>query len=313
MLGRTASGMFWMFRYLERSENTARLIETGLRIALTRGSDTSDEWASILDTTGARSDYLSRHEQIESVQVVDFLLRDPSNPSSIRALVDRARQNAREVRTALTREVWEATNDSWHNLNLALSVPPEQRALPDILAMIRQDSAQVRGALHGTMLRNDIYNFSRLGTFLERADNTARILDVKYYVLLPNLLDVGSPLDNAQWESVLRSLSAQRSYHWQCGGEVSAASIAKYLILDSRMPRSLVFCSNRTAMNLTELCSDYGQSTKSEQMSIELRDKLRALSIDEVFNNGLHEFLRESIQDLGSLANQIQIDYRFAL
>ncbi len=300
-----------MFRYLERSENTARLIETGIRISLTRRSDSSNEWRSILDTTGSHNAYLERHGQIESSKVVEFLLSDPENPSSIKAVVDRARQNAREVRTALTREVWEATNDSWLNLNVLLSKPLTESELPEALAVIRQDSAQVRGALHGTMLRNDIYNFARLGTFLERADNTARILDVKYYVLLPSALDVGSELDHAQWEMILRSLSAQRAYHWQCGGTVNAQQIANFLLLDDRMPRSLVFCHNRIAMNLNELAHDYGASTVSTDLAVEQRDGLGARSIDDIFASGLHEFLGERIGDVQTLASQISADYHF--
>ncbi len=311
MLGRTAEGLFWMFRYLERSENTARLIETGLRISLTRSSDSSDEWASVLETAGAKEAYLDHHDGFDSTSVVDFLLRSPNNPSSILNVAENARNNARQVRTALTREVWEATNDAWHHLNLVAATRPSDNELPEILAMIRQDSAQVRGALHGTMLRNDIYNFARLGTFIERSDNTARILDVKYYVLLPSALHVGSPLDNAQWETVLRALSAQRAYHWQCGGEISAPSIAHFLILDGRMPRSLAFCHNRIAWNLQELSFEYGEKMPSNKLAEELRDKIVSQSIDEVFNYGLHEFLRECIGEINQLAQQIETDYRF--
>ena len=184
MLGKTAGGLFWMSRYMERSENNARLLDAGFRISLTRSSTAATEWKSILTTAGSLVRYLERNEDFESAKVINFLLRDAGNPSSILSVLKQARDNARLVRTALTREVWEAINDSWMLLSTRLKRPVRESDLPDVLAAIRQQNAQVRGALSGTMLRNDGYNFARLGTFIERADNTARILDVKYFLSL---------------------------------------------------------------------------------------------------------------------------------
>ncbi|MEM8705906.1 MAG: alpha-E domain-containing protein, partial [Actinomycetota bacterium] len=141
MLGRTAGGLYWMFRYLERSENTARLIEAGMRIALTSSSDLFDEWDSVLSTAGQRETYVERHDEVEPAAVIDFLLRDQGNPSSVRSVVELARNNAREVRTALTREVWEATNATWLAVADALRRPVSTRDLPRVLSLIRQESA----------------------------------------------------------------------------------------------------------------------------------------------------------------------------
>jgi uncharacterized alpha-E superfamily protein len=185
MLGKTAGGLFWMFRFLERSENTARLVEAGFRMALTRSSSEPDEWISVIQAAGAYDQFAERHEEPTAANAIDFLLRDKTNTSSVISVVESARNNARLVRTALTREVWEATNECWLALKEALARQVREPDLPETLALIRQQSALVRAALHGTMLRNEIYDFARIGTFLERADNTARILDVKYYVLLP--------------------------------------------------------------------------------------------------------------------------------
>ena len=258
MLGKTAGGLFWMFRYLERSENTARLVDAGFRMALTRSSSSHDEWISVLQTAGALEAFRARHEEVGAGAVVNFLLRDPANPSSVMSVIEAARNNARLVRTALTREVWEATNECWISLKDVLARPVRERELPETLALIRQQSAFVRAAFHGTMLRNDIYDFARLGTFLERSDNTARILDVKYYVLLPSVMHVGSSLDNVQWETILRSVSAQRAYRWLNEGDISPRGIAEFLILDRRLPRSLAFCATKIADNLGYLASDYG-------------------------------------------------------
>ena len=231
MLGKTAGGLFWMFRYLERSENIARLIEAGFRIALTRPG--SEEWSSVLRTAAADQVYANQIGEVEQARVIDFLLRDPNNQSSVMSSFSQARQNARMVRTAITREVWEAVNDAYITLKATLNRPVAERDLPDVLAQIRQHSALVRGALHGSMLRNDVFDFCRLGTFLERADNTARILDVKYYVLLPSVMQVGSSLDNVQWETILRSVSGVRAYSWLNPGRTTPVGIADFLIFDS--------------------------------------------------------------------------------
>ena len=311
MLGTTAGGLFWMFRYLERSENTARLIDAGLRIALTGSANAEDEWASVVTTAGSRDEYLRRHDRFEAAPVIEFLLRDTTNGSSVRSVIEAGRNNARLVRTALTREVWEATNECWMSLTRALARPVHDRDLPRVLGLIRQESAYVRGALHGTMMRNDIYDFARLGTFVERADNTARILDVKYYVLLPSALHVGSQLDNAQWDTILRSLSAQRAYRWQDPGDFSPLGIAEFVILNSRMPRSLAFCYTKIEQNLGYLANEYGEEQSCHRLAEALRRRVTGRSIATIFEQGLHEFLSGCIVETNALARQIETDYRF--
>ena len=311
MLGRTAGGLYWMFRHLERSENTARLIEAGMRIALTRSDDVEKEWKSVVTTAGQKDAFLERHERFDQASVIDFLLRDRTNPSSVRSVIESARSNAREVRTALTREVWEATNDTWLTVRDTLARPVLDRELPDVLAVIRRESALVRGALHGTMLRNDIYNFARIGTFMERADNTARILDVKYYVLLPSASYVGTSLDNVQWETILRSVSAQRACRWRSAGDASAMGIADFLILDQQLPRSLVFCYRKIDENLGYLASDYREHHRCHELSHDLLLRLTGRNIESIFEDGLHEFLGDCIQATNTLGHAIERDYRF--
>ncbi len=311
MLGKTAGGLFWMFRYLERSENTARLLDAGFRIALTRSLSAEDEWASVVTTAGGKQAYGEKHAQFTAANVIDFLLRDRANPSSVMSVIEAARNNARLVRTALTREVWEAVNESWMTLKALLASPVRERELPEVLGTIRQQSALVRGALHGTMLRNDIYDFARLGTFLERADNTARILDVKYYVLLPSVSFVGSSLDNVQWETILRSVSAQRCYRWLNAGDANPMGIADFLILDRRLPRSLAFCYSRIVDNLTYLAEDYGERQTCHDQAEAVYRRLKGNSIEALFDSGLHEFIEEFIRDNTALGAQIEEDFRF--
>ncbi len=311
MLGKTAGGLYWMFRYLERAENTARLVDAGFRIALTHSSVAADEWKSIVSTTGENASFRQRHERYTSENVVDFLLRDISHPYSVMSMIEAARMNARLVRTALTREVWEATNECCMALRTTLGEQIADRDLPRALQTIRQQSALVRGALHGTMLRNDIFNFARIGTYIERAESTARILDVKYYVLLPSISHVGSSLDNVQWETILRSVSAATAYRQVHGSQPRARTIADFLIFSRQLPRSLIFSRARIAANLAHLAKDYGMDTASNDFSRTVNTRLDALHIDDVFDHGLHEFLQDFIQENNTLGARIEQDYRF--
>lgn len=312
MLGKTAGGVFWMLRYMERSENTARMIDAGLRISLTRSGAADGEWTSILTALGLINDYHDRHDTVDGPRVINFLLRDKANPGSVMSAVEAARTNARMVRTALTREVWEAVNECWMDLSASLARPVNQQDLPDILGTIRKHSALVRGALAGTMVRNDIFNFARIGTFFERADNVARVLDVKYYILLPSILHVGSATDNVQWESILRSTSAARAYQTLHENEYDPRYIARFLILDHRLPRSLAFCYKKIHDNLGYIATDYRERMPSHDMVGEICQSFEASTIDEIFEFGLHEFLTGFLADSQRLGRQIEIDYRFS-
>jgi len=311
MLGKTAGGLFWMFRYLERAENTARMIDAGLRISLTRSSAAESEWTSILSSTGLSAAYEAAHGAPHGPKVIDFLLRDPDNPGSIMAGIEAARVNARVVRTALTREVWEAVNECYMVLKRILAQPVHDRDLPRVLQVIRQRSAFVRGALHGTMVRNHMYNFARIGTFYERADNTARILDQKYYILLPSVRLVGSPSDNVQWDTILRATSTTRAYQTLHDGDVDPKAIAQFLILDGRLPRSLSFCYGKIGDNLGYLEKEYGARHASHALADTLCGKFHAHDMNAIFDYGLHEFITDFLRDSATLGRQIEIDYRF--
>jgi uncharacterized alpha-E superfamily protein len=310
MLGKTAGGLFWMFRYLERSENTARLVEAGQRIALTR-SRSDDEWQSVLMTAAAFGTYLGKYPNVTKDAAIDWLLRDRDNPSSVLSVVETARNNARLVRTALTREVWESVNESWMVLKDAMATRISERDLTALLTLIRQRAAHVRGAMSGTMLRNEIFNFARIGTFLERADNTARLIDVKYYVLLPSALSVGSSIDNVQWESLLRSVSGEGGFRLTYGQQVRPRDIAQYLLLDTRMPRSLAFCVDKLADNLRHLAADYDTRSRTLHLTEQLRSGPLGQSIDAIFDDGLHEFLQGFLRDLAAIGLACEADFRF--
>jgi len=312
MLGRSAWGVFWMARYLERAENTARLLDAGFRMALTRGdSAAGEEWRSVLITLGFDEAYAARGGDYNGTAITNYVLRGADNPGSVLWMIEHARTNARMVRTAITREVWEATNESWMILREALSRTVREANLGQVLDLIRRQTTLVRGAIEGTMLRNDIYNFSRIGTHMERADNTARILDVKYHVLLPSLAWVGSRLDNVQWEMVLRSVAGERAFRWLNAGALDPRGIAEFLILDGRFPRSLAYCYSQVTGNMSWLSRDYGQRTNAHSLLHEANARLADTDIAEIFDRGLHEFITDFISSSHRISEAIAHDFRF--
>ncbi|TDX22582.1 alpha-E domain-containing protein [Rhodovulum visakhapatnamense] len=311
MLGKTANGLFWMYRYIERAENISRLVETGQRIALTRLDSPDDEWVSVMKTAGVAKAYKRHHETVTKEAAIDWMLRAKENPSSVLSAISSARQNARVVRTALTHDVWEAMNGCYMALKDALSRRVNERDLPAVIDLIKERTALVRGTTQGTLLRNDIFNFARIGTFLERADNIARILDVKYYVLLPSVYSVGSSIDNVQWETILRAVSARGGYRMVHGSQASPRDIAQFLVLDRKMPRSLEFSVTKIRDNLEYLALDYGDRHRSHELAEALKQRFTAHDIDAIFDYGLHEFLQDVLGSLNELGQQIEKDYRF--
>ena len=312
MLGRVANGIFWMYRYLERAENTARLLAAGHRMSLTRGQEAAtEEWRSVLTTLGLLQAYEATGGDFAGAQVCDFVLRGRTNPESVVSMFERARLNARACRSAITLEVWEAVNESWMILRDLLARQVRDANLGAVLAAIRRESTLSRGATHGSMMRNEIYSFARSGTFIERADNTARILDVKYYLLLPSLAHVGTALDTAQWDNVLRSLSGERAYRWLNAGRMDARSITEFLILDDRFPRSLAFCYAAMRENLGALARLHGHEGPSHELMRLADQDLTGKTIDEIFEAGLHQFLLAFIARNREVASAIAEQYRF--
>ncbi len=311
LLGRQANGIYWMSRYFERAENMARLMDAGLRMALTRTQSAAEEWTSVVVSSGGEALFRDKYKEFTVATVSDFLLRDTANPSSVIACIEAGRINARMVRTALTREAWEAINEGWMLLKRLLTARIDERDLPKVLDAVKRETALIRGAIYGTQLRNEIFDFAQLGTYIERADNTARILDVKYYVLLPSISWVGSTLDNSQWESILRSVSAHRSYRWVYDAQYKPTNIADYLILNVRMPRSLAFSYRMIAEHLSFLARDYGEENPCHRTVETNMAKLKVASIKDIFDTGLHEFLAGFIRDNNRLGQEVAEHYRF--
>jgi uncharacterized alpha-E superfamily protein len=313
MLGRTANDLFWMSRYIERAENMARLLEVGYRIALLprEGGGQDEEWLSTLRSAGCDKPYLAKYGAYNTRDVVNFMLFDADNPSSVYSSLATARRNARAQRTALTREMWESLNSAWIEFS---AIDPEtlsSNELPPLFDWIKERSALFRGSLLNTILRNDTFYFNQLGTFLERADNTVRILDVKYYVLLPHSEIVGGEIDSVQWAAILRSVSAHRSYRWVYKDSFKPWQIADYLILNRQMPRSLRSCYEELVPALDELGGFYGNRNGCQSLAHETRRLLAEGDMNAIFQSGLHEFLSEFIARNNRLASEISTTYHF--
>lgn len=314
MLGRTANDLYWMSRYIERAENIARLLEVGYRIALLprEGAGQDDEWRSTLRSAGCEEGYLAKYGAYNTRDVVNFMLFDADNPSSVYSSLATARRNARAQRTALTREMWESLNSAWIEYSSRDVGALSSNALPPLFDWIKERSALFRGALLNTILRNDTFYFNQLGTFLERADNTARILDVKYYVLLPHNELVGGEIDSAQWAAILRSVSAHRSYRWVYRDSYKPWRVADYLILNRQMPRSLRSCYEEIVPALVELGRFYGGSDGCQYLADETLRLLEESDMNTIFQSGLHEFLAEFIARNNRLGSEISTTYHFA-
>ncbi len=313
MLGRTANDLFWLSRYVERAENMARLIEVGYRIVLLprSGDDYHEEWRATLQSAGCLDGYLTKHGRLETRHVIDFMLFDTDNPSSVAACLATARGNARAQRTALTREMWESLNEAWLHFSSIRPASMTSNALPEFLDWVRSRSALYRGALLNTILRNDTYYFSQLGTFIERADSTARILDVKYYHLLPSRELIGTGADNVQWSSILRSVSAHRSYRWVYKDTYRPWNIAEYLVLNRQMPRSLRGCYDELCGSLGELATFYGLQHNCHITAKGTRELLLNSKIEDIFQSGLHEFVQAFISRNNQLGAEISSAYHF--
>ncbi|MEM8869528.1 MAG: alpha-E domain-containing protein [Pseudomonadota bacterium] len=313
MLSRTAENLYWTARYMERADTTARLLEIGYRMQLMPTADGGygSEWGSVIAASGTAELFASKYGELAEHNVISFMVFDEANPSSIRSCLTAARNNARAVRTALTTEVWEALNHAYLEFNDLERTPRSQLSLPQICDWTKRQSAVVRGCFSNTQLEDEGFRFFSLGYTVERADNTARLLDVKYYVLLPTIDMVGGGVDNYQWTMLLRALSAHRSYHWTYGGDYTPRNIAHFLILNRAFPRSLIYCVTEAEKELCELAHIHGHRCEATSVAASLLGELAEADISEVVEEGLHEFLSRFVASNAQLGHEIARSYLF--
>ena len=311
MLARTAENLFWMARYVERAENIARMLHAASRIsrmALAYPSE-SNEWESALQAAACAGMFHETREAATQQEVISFLVFDEDNPSSIASCLRTARRNARSVRTALTLDTWEAVNSGWLEFRRFDQEDFSPRGLDRLIGWVKETCLRIDGSAVRTMLRNDPFWFFRLGVFLERAETTARILDVKYHLLLPEHERVGGGLDYYQWTAILRAVSAHSAYHWVYRQSLKPWLIADLLILREQMPRSLASCYANLADHLDNIARLYGHQGPSQRHARATIGRLRNARIEDIFQSGLHEFLVEFIADNNRLGQEIYDQY----
>lgn len=312
MLSRTADNLYWIARYMERAETMARLLQVGERMSLlpnAGGGGFRNEWDSLLQASGTAEGFAKKYGEAVQRNIESYVFFDHDNPSSIASCVVQARENARIVRTALTSQVWDALNTGFQELR---QLERTERSELDITALAEwttNKAAMIKGAIETTLLRNDGWDFLNLGYHLERADNTARLMDVKYYVLLPQIDYVGSGYDNYQWVTLLRALSVHRAFHWAYGGEVTARKIADFLILNRQCPRSLITCAGAIIDHLDRLVANYGRTTKAQDLARRMAEELGRIDAEAIFDEGLHEFLSRFVGDVAQLGRLVHESY----
>jgi len=309
MLSRTAENLYWMGRYIERAECTARLIGMGQRMAMLPGSYSDEEWRSVLKAAGCL-DRLEDEAQITEAAVLKLLMLDPDNPSSIRTCLERARANGRAERQRLTREMWEPLNENWRRFE-SMDVATAQRDLPVLIDWVKSHAALFRGAAESSMLRAEGYDFFQLGIHIERADMTLRLLDVKYYVLLPETDVVGGGRDYHQWTSVLWATSAMRAFHHVYRGDYSPWKIADFLILNHSFPRSVAYCYWRIGDALDRLAAAHNARKCCHTTAQAMLGELSDVEMGELFQDDLHGFIHDAITRTGRLGQEIYRAYHF--
>jgi uncharacterized alpha-E superfamily protein len=317
MLSRTADHLFWMARYMERAENTARMLDVNYQTSLLpQSADMAESgWRGLLSISELTGAYSKKYNEVTPQSVMDFMVSDASNSSSIVACLHAARENARAVRGALTTEVWETQNQTWLEFNRMLDadIGEFQRDPGSLFEWVKFRSHLSRGVTVGTMLQDEALHFLRIGTFLERADNTARLLDVKFQALAggdyfgPGSAMEGIEVDFYHWSAILRSVSGFEIYRKVYRNVIHPAKVAELLILRPDMPRSLAACLNDVVANLQMVANE--QSSETLRRAGRLRSDLQYGRIDEILSTGLHAYLTAFLDRVNDLGVGISRDF----
>ena len=311
MLSRTASNLYWIGRYMERAEFTTRLIEATLRLSsLSYGADAATAaWVSALAVVGRKPRVSDASSLATAYNVCRTLALDEDNPNSVRSTLSRARDNARSARNSITREVWEAINRSWLDIRDRTS-PGGIQATLNLVDVLKANSRGFEGGLV-RMLRHESFWFMRLGSAIERGDNTARLLDVKYYLLLPKTQKVGGALDRDQWTAILETVSARNAYRLLYQEALKPWLVADMLVFRDELPRSIVGSASEVVDLLAEIGGRTGRQGEADRLARLRHSRLLDGEIDEVFSSGLHEFLRASIAENAEIDRAISQQFRF--
>jgi uncharacterized alpha-E superfamily protein len=310
MLSRTAASLYWIGRYVERAEFTSRLIEATFRLdALSARPAGKAAWESALLVAGADKGFAATGQPVEPQPVSGYLMLSPGNPSSIRSCLDSARSNAKSVRTALTRDAWESINRAWLGLRGLATTGGSEDTLR-LIELIRAETRGFEGALH-RMLRNEAYAFIGLGAAIERADNTARLIDVKYHLLLPAGEKVGGVIDRDQWTTILHTVSANTAYRWLYRDGLKPWQVTEMLVLRPEMPRSLAGATEEIVSHLAFIGRRLGRQGEADRLARRRQATLSRTAIDSIFGQGLHEYLEGFVVENAQLDRAIAQQFRF--
>jgi uncharacterized alpha-E superfamily protein len=297
-----------MSRQMERAENIARILGVTSNMVLFGTPETREQnLLAPLTITDSAARYFERKKPVTLDGLVEFMALDTGNPSSIYSCLRLARENAHAMRWQITSEMWETLNATWIEMKRVRRADLAGAGATRFFDWVKERSHLFRGVTYGTIMRGEAFNFSRLGTFLERADNTARILDVKYHVRLPSVKDVGGALDYYQWTALLRSVSSFETYRALYRDQIFPIKVAQLLILERRMPRSLAACFDQVTQAMERLQGQHDRAAR--RLAIELHARLTNADIEEIFQHGLHEYLTQCIADMHELGSRIQHAY----
>ncbi|MEO7243169.1 MAG: alpha-E domain-containing protein [Variovorax sp.] len=313
MLSRTADHLYWMNRYTERAENTARMLDVNYQTSLLPQSAAVAQfgWQGLLSISELLPDYKAKYDEIAPNEVMEFMVKDETNPSSIVSCLKAARENARAVRGSLTTESWETQNTTWLEVNRMLRAGAFERDPGQFFEWVKFRSHLSRGVTLGTMLQDEAFYFSRLGTFIERADNTARLVDVKFHALNSEFFgaanEEGQEYDFYHWSAILRSVSAFEIYRRVYRDVIKPERVAELLILRADMPRSLHASVGEVVANLDKVQSDQGGETR--RRAGKLLADLQYARVDEILATGLHAYLTQFLDRVNELGARISQDF----
>jgi uncharacterized alpha-E superfamily protein len=306
MLSRVADAIYWMNRYVERAENVARFVDVNLHLILDLPKGADEQWAPLVATTGDDAWFRDRYGEPTRANVMRFLTFDPDYPNSILSCFRSARLNARSVREIVSSEMWEEVNEAYLNISAAASDPSALETPHDFYKAVKTATYRFVGVTYLTMTHNEAWHFGRLGRLIERADKTSRIVDVKYFLLLPDPRDVGSPYDEIQWAALLKSASALEMYRKRFG-RIAPARVIEFLLLDRKFPRAMRYClvkAERSIHAITGTRLDSAE-TSAERCMQRLRVMLDHSSVDEIIAHGLHDYLDGFQTELNACASAI--------
>ena len=309
MLSRVADSIYWMNRYVERAENVARFVDVNLNLLLDSPPGITQQWEPLVVTTGDSELFRQKYGEATAENVLHFLTFDSEYSNSILSCVQIARENARSVREIISSEMWEQVNAFYLMVQEAANTTAETN-LQEFYTEVKMSSHLFAGVMDGTMSHNEAWHFGYVGRLLERADKTARILDVKYYILLPSLKAIGTPLDDLQWVALLRSASAYEMYR-KCQRRITPNQVIEFLVLDREFPRSIHFSLASAERSVHKISGTALNTwrTSSDRALGRLRSELEYLTVDEIVQQGLHEFLDNLQSRLNEVGDAIFNDF----